>query len=263
MATDRMMSRIKTACALYRRSAFFKILTSGAPGLWLAAFLVIIVTGSAFLVPVSQISMKVTTRVLTKGKSISSEGELFYRAGNGSLVTRFITPQEYLVITNAVGEFSIYQLAENTVTQAKGKDYSSENSFLYYFLRNKTFDMGLGSSGFRLRNTRTEDKLLVTTWDPPLELAGNITQVELVHENHRPIYMGFIGPKGRPAQKVYYTRYEQVGDVALPTFITEIQFTAKGDSSITRRTYSGFRINSEVDTKWLDFRIPMDAKVVK
>ena len=91
----------------------------------MAAFLVIIVTGSAFLVPVSQISMKVTTRVLTKGKSISSEGELFYRAGNGSLVTRFITPQEYLVITNAVGEFSIYQLAENTVTQAKGKDYSS------------------------------------------------------------------------------------------------------------------------------------------
>lgn len=223
----------------------------------------IVLVTCAFFVPISRISMKVNTQLLTNGKSISSLGEMYYQAGNGALVTRFITPVEYLVITNAVGDFSVYQFSDNSVTQSRGKDYSSENSFIYYFLKNKTFDMGLGASGFTLRNTRFENELVITTWNPPMELMNAISEVELVHENHKPIYMGFKNSGRKFIQKVYYYKYQQIGEYSLPTTITEIQYLPKGDSSITRRTYSDIKINEKVDPTWLNFRIPNNAKVLK
>lgn len=228
---------------------------------YMLPFLVLVLV--AFAPPITQLSMKLTTRVVKKGKSVTSSGELYYKSSNGNMVTRFISPQEYLVMTNATGEFSVYNSADNTVSQAQGRDYSSENSFVYFFLRNKTFDMGLGASGFRLRNTRFEENMTITTWDPPIEMAGSLSKAELVQENNRPIFMGFFNSEGKPTQKVYYSKYEQIGDLRIPTTITEIQFEAKGDSSITKRMYSDIRINDQVDTQWLNFRIPTNAKVLK
>ena len=217
----------------------------------------------SFMLPVSQVSMKMTARILKDGKSITATGELYYKVTGGGMVTRFLTPSEYLVMTNSNGEFSIYNNKDNTVTQAQGRDYSSENSFIYYFLRNKTQDMGLGSSGFQLKDTKFEDNLMITTWNPPAELAGSMTRAELVQENYRPIFMGFYNDKGKPIQKVYYSKYEKVGDYSVPMSITEFQYLAKGDSIITKRVYSDVKINDQVNSQWLNFRIPNNAKVIK
>ena len=215
------------------------------------------------MLPVSQVSMKMTARILKDGKSITATGELYYKVSGGGMVTRFITPSEYLVMTNSNGEFSIYNNKDNTVTQAQGRDYSSENSFIYYFLKNKTQDMGLGMAGFRLKDTKFEDNLMITTWDPPGELSGSMTRAELVQENYRPIFMGFYNDKGKPIQKVYYSKYERVGDYSVPMSITELQYIGKGDSVITKRVYSDVKMNEQVDAKWLNFRIPNNAKVIK
>ncbi len=217
----------------------------------------------SFWVPVRQLSMKVTTRVLAGGKSVTSYAELYYKVNNGSLITRFTTPAEYVVITNSAGEFSIYNFADNTVTQQRGMEYSSDNSFIRFFLTNKTYDMGLESSGFRIRNTRSEDKMIITTWDPPFQQASEFSSVELVHEVFRPIYMGFQNTKGKVSHKIYYSGYQQLGDISLPGTITEIIFNAKGDSTITRRMYSDFKVDDNVNSSWLNFRIPNNARIVK
>ena len=87
--------------------------------------------------------------------------------------------------------------------------------------------------------------------------------MELVHEDYLPIYMSFYGKKDKPLSKIYYYNYKKTGDLNVPQTITEYQFHPNGDSTLTKRMYSDMLLNEQVDEKWLNFKIPDNAKVVK
>ncbi|MBW8050789.1 MAG: hypothetical protein FVQ77_10735 [Cytophagales bacterium] len=204
-----------------------------------------------------------TAKVLQNGKYIVTKGVVFYQAAGGLLVTHFTSPSEYLVSTNARGEYKIYNKEANTITQSQGADYSSENSFLYYFLSGKTQSMGLRSVGFQLIDTKIEDNLVITTWSPPLNLSSLLSKAELAHENYQPIFLGFFDSDGKPKQKVFYTAYSKIGNYNIPLNITEFQYLTQGDSIITKRSYSDVKINEQVDDTYLSFKIPVNAKLIK
>ena len=225
--------------------------------------LFLLFAGFMLFQPVSKISLNMTAKVLQNGKYIVTKGEVFYQVAGGLLVTHFTSPYENLVITNARGEYKIYNKEANTVTQSQGADYSSENSFLYYFLSGKTQSMGLRSSGFQLIDTKIEDNLVITTWSPPFNLSSELSKVELVHENYQPIFLGFFDSNGKPKQKVFYSAYTKIGDYTIPLNITEFQYLAEGDSIITKRSYADVKINEQVDDTYLSFKIPVDAKLIK
>ena len=228
-------------------------------------YLAIILTAGimiSFFTPVEKLSMKLVAKSLNQGKSVSTSAVVYYQISGGLLVTHFISPIETVVITNSKGEMKIYNVKDNTVVQSQGLDYSSENSYFYFFLNGKTQDMGLKSMGFTLKDTKIESNLVVTTWKPNEDLASVTSKAELVIENYKPIFMSFSDNKGKVAQKIYFTKYQKIGDFNIPMNITEFQY-AKNDSVITKRSYSDPKLNQEVeDDTYLNYKIPANAKVI-
>ena len=78
----------------------------------LLPFFFIVLCGSA--VAQSRLSADVTVRQVHKGKAMRVEKQVFY-SSNGNLVVHFTKPQEYYMITNRLGETSVYQPKVNEV----------------------------------------------------------------------------------------------------------------------------------------------------
>ena len=213
--------------------------------------------------PVQTLSMNLISKSLQKGKSITTKAEVYYKVSGGLLVTHLTSPVEYIIITNDKGEFKMYDMKANSVSQSQSADFSSENSFIHDFLNGNTNDMGLRKIGFQLKSTKVEDNMVITDWIPPLDLASKMSRVELVHENYSPIYMAFYGKKDKLLSKIFYYNYTKTGDLTIPLTITEFQYHPNGDSTITKRTYSDIKMNEQVDSKWLNYKIPDDAKIIK
>lgn len=209
-----------------------------------------------------QLSLDLLSRTLHNGKSVNIKSEVYYKSIGATMVTRFTSPKEKIVITNGNGEYKEYDLAANTVTLTQGLDYSSKNSLFYNFLAGSTADMGLKSSGFRLSDTKVEQKMVITTWVPAVDRSTNVQKVEIVHENYLPIYVAFYGLNNQPLQKSFYSNYQQVGSVKMPFTITEFEYIGVKDSVITKRIYSNLRTNAQVDEKYLNYKIPSTAKVI-
>jgi outer membrane lipoprotein-sorting protein len=49
----------------------------------------------------------------------------------------------------------------------------------------------------------------------------------------------------------------------MPFTITEFEYLSSTDSIITKRTYSNLKTNMQVDEKFLNFKIPANAKVIR
>ncbi|MFN4234713.1 MAG: LolA family protein [Bacteroidia bacterium] len=210
---------------------------------------------------VEKLSLDMVARTLYKGKSITIKGQLFYKVQGGLMVTRIISPMEQIVIANATGEFKSYDVKSNSVTLMQGIDFSSKNSFIYNFLSGNINDMGLTSLGYKLKDTKIDGKIVVSTYMAPTEKIMEITKVEIAHENYLPIFMGFYDNKGNKVQKIYYTNYQNVSHIKMPFTITEIEFLGPQDSTITRRTYSNLKVNEQVDNTWFNYQIPANAKI--
>lgn len=210
---------------------------------------------------VEKLSLDMVARTLYKGKSITIKGQLFYKVQGGLMVTRIISPMDQIVIANATGEFKSYDVKSNSVTLMQGIDFSSKNSFIYNFLSGNINDMGLTSLGYKLKDTKIDGKIVVSTYMAPTEKIMEITKVEIAHENYLPIFMGFYDNKGNKVQKIYYTNYQNVSHIKMPFTITEIEFLGPQDSTITRRTYSNLKVNEQVDNTWFNYQIPANAKI--
>lgn len=215
------------------------------------------------LIPIQKISMKMVARSLHKGKSVTANADVYYQTSGGQMVTHFTFPFEQVVITNSKGEYKNYDVKNNTIEQSQGLDYSSKNSFFYCFLTGKTYDMGLASFGYLLKDTKFEQEMVITTWHPPADSDIPLDRVEIVHENSLPVYMAFIDKNGKPSTKVYYSGYHDLQTIRLPLNITEFQYLPDGDSIISKRIYSDIKINEQVNNSYLDFKIPANAKLKK
>ena len=224
--------------------------------------LFLILSSFLFPVPIDSMSLEMSAKILNKGKYVAVSGQVFYKKSGGVMITKFTKPSETVTITNANGEMKIYDIKANTVMQMQGLDFSSENSFFYYFLCGKTQDMGLKSTGFKLKNTKIEDGIVVTNWVPEKEGGSELSKIEMVHEKYKPIYMALYNIKSKVIKKTYYSNYQKVEDISFPLNITEFDFDTKGDSTITRRLYSSVKTNDEVDEKYLNYKIPANAKVL-
>ena len=84
----------------------------------------------------------------------------------------------------------------------------------------------------------------------------------MVHEKSLPIYIEFKGAKNRTLGKIFFSAYQKIGTISLPLKITEIAYQDKGDTTVTSKTYYNPKVNKEVNATYLDFKIPVNAKVV-
>jgi hypothetical protein len=217
---------------------------------------------SSFQYIFQKISLEMETRSATSGKAAKVKATVFYSVG-GMMVSYFTEPIELVIINNKKGELTIYNPMENTVLQQQNYLLGTETNQLYFFLENKKGDLGLSAMGYTTKSTRFEEGLKITDWMPPMNIAKDISNVELVHEKGNPIFMAYYGADGKALKKIYFYNYNQVSDnIYIPSAITQIDFKTLTDSIVTKTTYSAIRLNQSVEEQKLNFTVPSTAKVL-
>ncbi len=211
---------------------------------------------------VDRIMLSMESQTLQKGKAATVRAELFYQSLNGRMVTKFIQPVEQIMITNRLGELSIYNFDDHSVYRRQSMEYSSENNLIYFFLNGKTQDMGLRDMGFTQISTEFSEGLMITKWMPPAALGHLFSHIELVHEDFMPIYAGYYDAGQKLVKKVYYSDYEIFPEIILPLTITEFNYLPDGDSIISRVRFSDIHMNRQAVSAWFDFEIPDDATII-
>ncbi|MGM0496596.1 MAG: hypothetical protein ACQESJ_01635 [Bacteroidota bacterium] len=211
---------------------------------------------------VEKISVHKKTQVLKDGKKQSIQANCYYSTAKGEFVVHYTEPKEFIKKTNKKGELKIYLPEQNKVTIKQDFYFSSQNELLHYFVNNLIDDLGLKKQGFTLADTEFDEGYMVTTWNPP-ENINKISNVKIVFENMIPIYSSYQDKDGEIIRKIYYSNYYKGENFILPRKITEITFTSKTDSTIKRTIYSDIKENEKVNSYYLDYEIPEDAKITK
>ncbi len=207
---------------------------------------------------VDRLMMNMKSQSLHQGKVVNIEAELYYSSSSGVLLTRYTNPPGPIMITNEQGELVVYDEGKNTVSYSQSDEYSTLTNIVRFFLQGLTQDMGLEAFGFSLMETRFEDNLVITEWFPPQHLYGLFNRIKLVHEDFLPIYAAYYDAQKNLAKKVYYSNYKNVGDVFIPTSVTEFNYVAN-DSVVNRMIFSDIKTNYQARSPWFNFRVPDDA----
>lgn len=212
---------------------------------------------------IDKLSLDLNSKTLYQGKSVSLKSEVYYKSVGATMVTHVTSPLEKIVITNGNGEYKEYDVKNNTVTLLQGIDLSSKNSLFYSFLSGSISDMGLKALGYKLVNTKIEQKMVITTWVPEGENSVKTKKAEIVHENYLPIFLGFYDMNDKPMHKSFYSNFQQVGSIKMPFTITEFEYISPTDSIITKRTYTNLKTNAQVNDNYLNYKVPSSAKVIR
>ncbi len=210
---------------------------------------------------IERMSMQVVSKSLKKGQSVTTEAMVYYTSEDGGhMTTKTLKPFLSYMMINSKGELKIYDPKANTILIKPNSGISSQSSFMYFILNGHAGDMGLKAAGFSIADTRFENGMVITTWQPPSVLVGTMGKVELVHEKYLPVYMAYFDSKNEPLLKVFYSNYTKVKDASFPLSVTEFRFTSPVDSTIEKKVYSNIKTNEAVDDTQLNFKIPSNAR---
>ncbi len=231
-------------------------------------FLLIMIPVACFitafsLMGVDRLMLQMESQSLQAGKTAVLHADLFYQSLDGKLITRLGKPLNRVMITNRQGELTVYDPEGHTVYRAQGLEYSSENNLIFFFLTGKTQDMGLLDMGFSRDRTEFTEGLLISQWVPPPALSHLFSHIELVHEDHLPIYVAYFDASGNMIKRVYYSDFEIFSDIILPLTVTEFNYLPGGDTIVNRVRFSDVRTNRQAVSSWFDFEIPDDARFVE
>jgi len=211
----------------------------------------------------SRLSVKSVTETLQKGKVLRTTADLFFDPASGRIINMTHAPEEFVSIATPEGKTDIYYPSENRRVSLQNLALSSRNNNLWFFLNNEAYDMGLQGMGFKVDGMRQEENYTITTWQAPLKVLAEVDKIDLVHENHIPVYIEYRDTKHRTTLKVYYEEYLRVDQWMLPGRVTEIMYSSQKDSVIRRSTYTDFRFGENADSKGFDFTFPANAELLK
>lgn len=203
----------------------------------------------------------VKVRQVHKGKVIRVEKQVFY-SSNGNLVVHFTYPQEYFMVTNRVGETSVYQPKAGEVMQMNDRSMSSETEMLAVFMSPSYADLGLTRLGFVLSKVERDGNDQVSTYTPTHVDDKAISHAVVVCRDGNPIYCAFYDQSGNITKKTYYSRYVTLPAMTFPTMVTQIAYDHAGDSVIRREEYLNIRTKDFPTGALFDYRVPANARRV-
>lgn len=210
-----------------------------------------------------QVCLHMYSQTLQKGKILTTEADQYFTFPEGNIISYFSLPEEYIFISNPLGEARIYHPGQNKVLIESNELFTSRNNSLYYFLTNQTYDLGLKSLGLKVYDSELDGEYLITRWQAPMDMLNQVDKIELVHENSIPIYSSYKNTKGDITLKVYFEDFYVIEGSEIPKRITEIAFFPDGDSLIKRTDYSMIKSGRACDPDKFNFTIPEDAEISK
>ncbi len=199
---------------------------------------------------------------VNKGKKVTIKGEVHYNIETGKMVMVFSAPLKYIYISTSKGEAQIYQPKENTVSVKNDQNLSSKEDMLYYFVTNKTNDLGLLSVGYVIEKTTNEKGLVRKIWKNS-NPKQKIPKVEMVYKFQQPIYSAYFDAKENLKKKIFYSDYLSFGLYSVPMKIVEIDYVNAKDSTISKKTYSGVKTNKDAISPYYSYKVPANARVIK
>lgn len=191
------------------------------------------------------------------GKQVVTITKSVYCSNNGRLVIWVHTPQEYYIVTNALGETALYMPRTNEVMTDRSGAMNSSQEPLSVFLMGRVDDLGVGLEGYALTSTSFEDGVIKKTFTS--NKSQDAPTVEIVYDkNYLPIYSAFLNPSGQVLTKKYLAHYSFQPRFVFPERITDITYGSGKDSTIVRNIYTNIKVDSS--DPMFDFEIPSDAK---
>ncbi len=192
------------------------------------------------------------------------DADVYYSIPERRMVSVYQNPEHFITFTNEKGEMKVYYPKKNQVYQDQSEFYSaSTDVFYFFFTQGAAYDLGLSAMGFVLEETKMEDNLTVTLWNAPTKFKSQITSAKLVLEDFIPIYLAYYDQKNNLKSKTYYSNYQNLGSVVVPTRITEIAYISPTDSIVSRKDYTNIIHGKDVSRDYLDLKIPSNAKIIK
>ena len=207
-----------------------------------------------------QICIHMKSQTLQNGKVLTTEADQYFSFPEGNIISYFQRPEEYVFISNPLGEAKIYRPTQNTVIIQSRELFTTKNNSLYFFLTN---DLGLRNLGLKVFDSEEDGQILITRWQAPPQMLNQVDKIELVHENMLPIYSSYKNTKGETTLKVYFEDFVIIEDSQIPKRITEIVYLPQGDSLIKRTDYSDIKSGTDCDLEKFNFTIPENAKITK
>ena len=228
------------------------------------SLMAVILLATSFESPVNyKISLRMETKSLHNGTYSKVISDIYYKVDEGVMVMHYQYPLEFVFVSNQKGEAKMYNPKDNTVNLKQNSIYSSENNYLFYFLSQNANDLGFKEQGYQLLDTKFDGPMMINKWKPPVAMSQLIGEVEMVHKNHIPIYLGFYDPQQKLRKKVFYSGYQKYNDISFPMKITQYDYVSEEDSIITRTEFSNVKLGGTAVSDYFEFKIPEDAKVVE
>ncbi len=209
-----------------------------------------------------QVSVDILHQTLIKGKKLRIEAKALYDGKENKSIYHYLNPQEFYKSISSKGEIVIYIPKNNEVSYSQNSHYTNNNELLYFFVNNKTNDLGLEHEGFTMTGSRKEKQNLIYTWTAPENLKP-LKEVDIVFKDGLPIFAEYRNAKDEVLKKIYYYTYYYGNYFNLPMKITEISYSSPTDSIIKRITYSNLKTGQDVNPAQFNFEIPDDAKKIK
>ncbi len=210
----------------------------------------------------SMVSARLKVQKVSNGKKIVIEADVLYHIDKKEISIHYSYPEEFVFVSNILGETKIYFPRKNEVMLQNNDVLSADTDILFLFFNQNMSEMGLKNLGFELVSSENKENYHITRWVPPHKIE-NIAEVELVFEDYIPIYTSFISQKHETVSKTYYSDYRYFNDHFIPLQVTEITYLSATDSIVSRKNYSDLKYGTQIRSDLVNFEIPFDAKAIK
>ena len=223
----------------------------------LIILLILSLSFPSYLSAQRQVSADVEVKTVMDGK-VATVTKSVYCTIDGRLVTVFHSPNEYYALSNSKGEFKIWLPSRNEAYSDVDESASSRGELVSIFMSGSVNDLGLGSFGYTLKSTATEDGLLKRTFVH--KSSSDAAEVEVVYQDFLPIFCEYRSSSGAVKGRTYFSNYAEFKRFKFPCRVTEISYGERRDSTVVRTIYSNVKV--DVDDPAFHFEIPSDAKAV-
>jgi len=207
--------------------------------------------------------LQVSTQRLHQNKVMSTRSEILVNCDNGDMTIHYLSPDEFYVFTNKLGEMEAYYPVRNEIVRQQNSMFSSENDPIYHFFNNQAQDLGLAGMGFALKTSQLEEHYLVSEWTAPVELMAQILGAKLVQEDYLPIFISYYGAENKVKQKIFFSDWNSESYAVFPQRITQIDYLPGNDTIISKKVYEQLKTGDDAEQSFHGITIPKDAKLVK
>lgn len=225
--------------ALYRTMAL----------LW-GIFLVNSLSGQEFFRFKADFSIKEKENTQAQGTLIT--GQVYYDKNLNKIAysIRFPEPEQWLL-----QDTFLYRIVADTLASRRGIAPLGEYSFFNLILNQQLGDFGLGKVGFTPGEVRQEGKQVLSTWNPPAQMAAHAGSVVLAQENKVLTGAAFQSKDGKVLGKFYFQDYRNIDGLPVPGKIYQVYYREKSEF-VRLLTFTNVVINQADETNMYDFSIP-------